>query len=147
METELVLELPNDPRVIEHAVEYVVQRCGPCQGKERKLRLNFRVGLTEALSNAMLYGNEEDPRKRVRLEVWLEDDRIMVRVTDEGDGFDPGDVPDPTTPNNVLKSGGRGLFLMRQLMDEVHYNERGNAVTMVLRLDEDTDGLGQAAQA
>src|SRR5688572_15194247 len=104
LETELVLELPNDPRVIEHAVEYVVQRCGPCQGRERKLRLNFRVGLTEALSNAMINGNEEDPRKRVRLEVFLEDDRIMVRVTDEGEGFDPGDVPDPTSPKNLLKS-------------------------------------------
>jgi serine/threonine-protein kinase RsbW len=148
LETELVLELPNDPRVIEHAVEYVVQRCGPCQGRERKLRLNFRVGLTEALSNAMINGNEEDPRKRVRLEVFLEDDRIMVRVTDEGEGFDPGDVPDPTSPKNLLKSGGRGLFLMRQLMDEVHYNERGNSVTMVLRLDDDDeDGLGKPAQA
>lgn len=147
METELVLELPNDPRVIEHAVEYVMQRCGPCQAGERKFRLNFRVGLTEALSNAMLYGNEEDPRKRVRLEVWLDDSQILMRVTDEGDGFDPAQVPDPTTPSNLVKSGGRGLFLMRQLMDEVYFNDRGNSVTLVLRLDDDTNGLGRAAEA
>jgi serine/threonine-protein kinase RsbW len=146
METELVLELPNDLRVIEHAVEYVMQRCGPCQGQERKFRLNFRVGLTEALSNAMLYGNAEDPRKRVRLEVWLEESQILVRVTDEGHGFDPNEIPDPTTPANLVKSGGRGLFLMRQLMDEVYFNERGNSVTLVLRLDEDSD-LGRAVQA
>jgi serine/threonine-protein kinase RsbW len=147
METELVLELPNDLRVIEHAVEYVMQRCGPCQGRERKFRLNFRVGLTEALSNAMLYGNEEDPKKRVRLEVCLGDSQILARVTDEGDGFDPAEVPDPTTPANLVKSGGRGLFLMRQLMDEVYFNERGNSVTLVLRLDEEADGLGSAVQA
>lgn len=147
MDTELILEIPNDLRAIEHAVEYVVQRCCACEGYERKLRLNFRVGLTEALSNAMLYGNEQDPRKRVRLEVTLGDAEIKVRVTDEGPGFDPQKVPDPTTPANVVKPGGRGLFLMRQLMDEVHFNDRGNSVTLVLRLGHDSDGLVRTADA
>jgi serine/threonine-protein kinase RsbW len=147
METELVLELPNDVRAIEQAVDYVLQRCGPCSGNERKIRLNFRVSLTEALSNAMLYGNDEDPGKRVRLEVTLGEDEIRVRVTDEGTGFDPGDVPDPTSPSNLVKPGGRGLFLMRQLMDEVRYNERGNSVELVLRLNEDTNGLDRAADS
>jgi serine/threonine-protein kinase RsbW len=147
METELVLELPNDVRAIEHAVDYVLQRCGSCQGYERKIRLNFRVSLTEALSNAMLYGNGQDPRKRVRLEVILAQTEIRVRVTDEGQGFDPECIPDPTAPANILKSGGRGVFLMRQLMDEVHFNERGNSVTLVLRLDDDPDGMGRAADA
>src|SRR5688572_10534129 len=146
METELVMELPNDVRAIEHAVEYVLQRCGPCQGSERKIRLNFRVSLTEALSNAMLNGNKEDPGKRVRLEVTLGPAEIRVRVTDEGRGFDPDEIPDPTSPPNLLKPGGRGLFLMRQLMDEVHFNERGNSVTLVLRLDDD-DRLGRVADA
>jgi serine/threonine-protein kinase RsbW len=135
METELVLELPNDLRQIEHAVEYVMQRCAACQTHGRKLRLNFRVSLTEALSNAMLYGNERDPEKRVRVEVIVGEREIKARVTDEGAGFDPGRIPDPTAPDNLEKSGGRGLFLMRELMDEVHFNERGNQVTLVLRLE------------
>ena len=135
METELVLELPNDLRQIEHAVEYVMQRCAACQTHGRKLRLNFRVSLTEALSNAMLYGNERDPGKRVRVEVIVGEREIKARVTDEGSGFDPRQVPDPTTPGNLEKSGGRGLFLMRELMDEVHFNERGNQVTLILRLE------------
>jgi anti-sigma regulatory factor (Ser/Thr protein kinase) len=135
METELVLELPNDLRQIEHAVEYVMQRCAACQTHGRKLRLNFRVSLTEALSNAMLYGNERDPAKRVRVEVIVGEREIKARVTDEGSGFDPDGVPDPTSPDNLEKSGGRGLFLMRELMDEVHYNERGNPVTLILRLE------------
>jgi serine/threonine-protein kinase RsbW len=147
METELVLELPNDVRAIEQAVDYVLQRCGPCAGNERKIRLNFRVSLTEALSNAMLYGNDEDPGKRVRLEVTLGEEEIRVRVTDEGTGFDPEDVPDPTSPANLVKPGGRGLFLMRQLMDEVHFNERGNSVELVLRLDDDSNGLDRAADS
>ena len=135
METELVLELPNDLRQIEHAVEYVMQRCAACQAHGRKLRLNFRVSLTEALSNAMLYGNDSDPDKRVRVEVIVGEREIKAKVTDEGSGFDPGEIPDPTSPDNLEKSGGRGLFLMRELMDEVHYNERGNQVTLILRLE------------
>jgi anti-sigma regulatory factor (Ser/Thr protein kinase) len=147
METELVLELPNDVRQIEHAVEYVMQRCAVCQAHGRKLRLNFRVSLTEALSNAMLYGNERDPDKRVRVEVIVGEREIKARVTDEGTGFAPGRVPDPTEPGNLEKSGGRGLFLMRELMDEVHYNERGNQVTLVLRLEPSMREPGGGAEA
>src|SRR3954470_11961912 len=136
METELVLELPNDLRQIEHAVAYVMNRCAACQSHGRKLRLNFRVSLTEALSNAMLYGNRKDPHKRVRVEVIVGEVELIARITDEGPGFDPKEIPDPTSPDNLEKAGGRGLFLMRELMDEVRYNERGNQVTLVLRLDQ-----------
>lgn len=144
MDSELVLELPSDIRAIEDAVEYVVSRCSGCEIHARRLRLNFRVGLTEALSNAMLYGNGQDPAKSVRVEVLISTAAITARIIDEGTGFDPRAVPDPTTPENVCRAGGRGLFLMRELLDEVHYNDRGNCVTLVLRLDP---GLGGAATA
>lgn len=140
MDDPLVLELPNDLRSIEHAVEYVVERCRRCEVHASRLRLNFRVGLTEALSNAMLYGNDADPRKRVRIEVRIGPGAIRARVTDQGSGFDPERVPDPTLPDNLTRPGGRGLFLMRKLLDEVHFNERGNSVTLVLRL-ESNDAL------
>ncbi|HET9949209.1 MAG TPA: ATP-binding protein, partial [Longimicrobiales bacterium] len=100
-----------------------------------RLNLNFRVGLTEALSNAMLYGNSRDPSKRVLVEIAFRGRRIEARVTDQGPGFDPSAVPDPTTPENITKPCGRGLFLMRQLLDEVWFNDQGNQVTLVLRLD------------
>ena len=135
METELVLELPNDLRQIEHAVEYVMQRCAACQTHGRRLRLNFRVSLTEALSNAMLYGNSRDPSKRVLVEIAFLDDCIQARVTDQGAGFDPAAVPDPTTPENLMKPCGRGLFLMRKLLDDVTFNAEGNQVTLVLKRD------------
>jgi len=135
VKTELVLELPNDIRTIGHAVDYVMERCAECCEHARKLDLNFRVGLTEALSNAMLYGNAEDPAKRVRIEVIVAGSEITARITDEGAGFDPATVPDPTTPANIAKTGGRGIFLMRSLLDEVTFNEQGNSVTLVLRLE------------
>ncbi|MDA0313253.1 MAG: ATP-binding protein [Gemmatimonadetes bacterium] len=136
MDNDLVLEIPTDIRSIEHTVEYVMSRCHDCGGQARLLRLNFRVGLTEALSNAMLYGNGHDPSKSVRVEVTMVGGRLQARITDQGTGFDPSSIPDPTAPDNLLKCGGRGLFLMRQLCDEVSYNDQGNEVTLVLRLEQ-----------
>ena len=135
MDQELILELPNDIRSIEHAVEYVTRHCTSCCEYARRLNLNFRVGLTEALSNAMLYGNNSDPEKSVRVEVAIKLEEVSVRVTDQGGGFDPTTVPDPTLPANISKSGGRGIFLMKALMDEVQFNDRGNSVTLVLRFE------------
>ena len=136
MERSFVVEVPNDVRAIERTVELVVRRCQTCEEKARRFHLNFRVGLAEALANAMLYGNGSDPAKRVRVEVTVSQVRVSARVTDQGDGFDPSAVEDPTTPENLLRPGGRGLFLMRQLLDEVRYNDRGNSVTLVLQLEE-----------
>ena len=135
MDQALILELPNDIGSIEHAVEYVTRHCSTCSDYARRFNLNFRVGLTEALSNAMLYGNGSDPRKRVRVEVDIRVEEVAVRVTDQGVGFDPAAVPDPTLPDNISKTGGRGIFLMKALMDEVRFNEQGNSVTLVLRFE------------
>ena len=135
MDRDLVLDLPTDVRSIENAVEYVMSRCHACADHALRLNLNFRVGLTEALSNAMLYGNGDDPSKRVVVEVTMMEGHIEARVRDQGPGFDPSSVPDPTTPENLTKACGRGIFLMRELMDEVSFNDRGNEVRLVLRLE------------
>lgn len=135
LERDLVLELPTDIGSIEGAVEWVMQRCNCCEREARRLDFNFRVGLTEALSNAMLYGNSHDPSKRVLVEIALQSGRLEARITDQGKGFDPTTVPDPTSPENLAKPCGRGLFLMRQLLDEVSFNAQGNQVTLVLRLE------------
>jgi serine/threonine-protein kinase RsbW len=132
MNADCVLELPNDLRTIERAVQYLMDRSSETGFDCTRLRLNLRVGVTEALANAMLYGNGRDPSKRVRVEAHLTPQAITIRVTDEGNGFDPDDVPDPTLPGNRQRGGGRGIFLIHKLMDRVEYNERGNSVTMVL---------------
>lgn len=135
MGRELILELPTDIHSIENAVEYVMSRCSTCSEHAQRLNLNFRVGLTEALSNAMLYGNAHDPSQRVLVEITMGDGRVQATVKDQGSGFDPSSIPDPTRPENLTRPCGRGLFLMRALMDEVRHNERGNEVTLVLKLD------------
>ncbi|HSL72341.1 MAG TPA: ATP-binding protein [Longimicrobiales bacterium] len=132
MSFDYTLELPNDLRAIERAVAYLMDRGREIGFDYDRLRLNFRVGVTEALANAMLYGNCRDPRKRVRIEARVSPSEITVQVTDEGRGFDPNKLIDPTLPLNRTRAGGRGIFLIRKLMDRVEFNERGNSITMVL---------------
>ena len=129
----LVFELPNDIAAIEGAVDHAVEHCAPAGIDRRRLLFNFRVGLTEAISNAILYGNSRDPDTRVRVELTAVPGEVRVRVSDQGDGFDPDAVPDPRLPENLLLPDGRGVFVMWALMDEVRFNRRGNAVTLVLR--------------
>lgn len=129
---EFVLELPSDLRLIEAAVTYLVNRLGDFDFSGSRVNLNFRVGVAEALANAMIYGNRSDPEKRVRIAVEMDPTRVAVEVCDEGEGFDPSRVPDPTLPEFLERAGGRGLFLLYQLMDEVRFNECGNAVRLVL---------------
>lgn len=129
---DLVLDLPNDLRAIERAVEFLASHAREAGFDEGLLRLNFRVGVTEALANAMLYGNLGDESKHVRVDASLTSERVCVQVRDEGHGFDLDRLEDPTLPANRARPGGRGIFLIHKLMDQVEFNEAGNAITMVL---------------
>jgi serine/threonine-protein kinase RsbW len=131
-----VLELPSDLRVIDSAVTYLVDRARAYDFNGSRLNLNLRVGIAEALANAMMYGNAGDPAKRVHVAVELSSAEVAVQVRDEGPGFDPAEVPDPRLPENLERTGGRGIFLIRELMDEVRFNECGNCVRLVLRRED-----------
>jgi serine/threonine-protein kinase RsbW len=90
----------------------------------------IRLALEEALVNAIKHGNQMDHTKRVRVAYGVAPDRFDVQITDEGPGFDPVDVPDPTAPENIERPCGRGLLLMRHYMTEVAYHDRGRTVRM-----------------
>lgn len=130
---KVILHLPNDVAAIERVVEQAVEYCAPAGLDPARLLFNFRVGLTEAISNAILFGNADDPGGGVRVELRTRPGEVRVLVADEGTGFDPGAVPDPRLPENLARESGRGIFLMRALMDEVRFNEAGNTVSLVLR--------------
>jgi serine/threonine-protein kinase RsbW len=95
---------------------------------------DLQLALEEGLANAVKHGNQLDPAKQVKVECQLLDD-CMIRVTieDEGAGFNPEEVPDPTDFENLDKPSGRGIVLMRAFMDEVLYNDRGNQLTFCKR--------------
>ena len=126
------VDVPSDVDVIEHAVDVVVRHCRACGVADSVARFNLPVALTEALANAILYGNGSDPSKLVKVLVGFDHDRIEVHVHDEGSGFDPEAIPDPTTPERMNRSDGRGLFLIRKLIGDVSFNDRGNEICMVL---------------
>jgi serine/threonine-protein kinase RsbW len=93
--------------------------------------INVEIALREAVTNAVLHGNKADPEKRVAIccEVGL-GSGVSVIVRDEGQGFDPANVSDPTTTENIGSDHGRGIYLMRALMDEVHFEQGGTEVHM-----------------
>jgi len=88
------------------------------------------VAALEAVNNAVTHGNRSDPNKIVDVEIAFEDNGINITVTDEGEGFNPKSIPDPTMPENIEELSGRGVFLMTKLADSIKFNEKGNSVTM-----------------
>lgn len=90
----------------------------------------IRLALEEALVNAIKHGNQMDRAKRVRVSYHVCSERFEVLIADEGPGFDPCEVPDPTAPENLERPCGRGLLLMRHYMTEVDYHDCGRAVRM-----------------
>ena len=94
----------------------------------------IRLALEEALSNAIKHGNGLDPAKTVTVRFAITSQEVQLIVTDQGRGFAPSDVPDPTTDDHLEEPNGRGIMLMRAYMDEVTYNTAGNEVRMVKRI-------------
>ena len=131
--TELRLALPSDVALVGPAVELISAHCRTGVLSPRRVRFNLRTVLAEALTNAIVYGNRADPTKQVRVRVELGRRVVHIHVEDDGDGFDAGAVPDPTTPDRLLCEDGRGLFVIRHLVDQVTFNARGNAVCLTLK--------------
>jgi serine/threonine-protein kinase RsbW len=131
--TLVTLRLPSDVACIEEAVELVTRHCLAGHAATRTIRFRLQVVLSEALANAILRGNREALDKWVDVRAELRDDIIRVHVTDEGPGFDPARVPEPIRPEQLDEAGGRGLFLIRKLVDAVQFNEQGNSICMILR--------------
>jgi serine/threonine-protein kinase RsbW len=115
--------------VVGEIMELVIEK--GCAGENE-----FEIGLAlrEALANAVLYGCANDPSEKIQLCVSCDDDRgILIVVRDPGEGFDPAGLPSPVIGQNVFSKGGRGIFLINQLMDEVQFGRGGTEIRMVKR--------------
>jgi serine/threonine-protein kinase RsbW len=120
--------LPAQAEAIETALEEMMQLVEKNEalcGDPAEIRLAMR----EALNNALRHGNRMDPSKKIHFSYSCDPEHgLWVRIRDEGKGFDPDAVPDPTQPENLDRTGGRGVFLMRNLMDEVEFRDGGREV-------------------
>lgn len=107
-----------------------VQSCGVAE----EAAFGIDMAVREAITNAMVHGNKEDEAKTVEVTLNCLENAFEIEVKDQGEGFDPTSVPDPTDPANIMKTSGRGIFLMRSFMDEVQWSMRpegGTTVRMV----------------
>jgi len=91
---------------------------------------NIMIAVTEAVNNAIKHGNKGDKNKNVSLTLSLDNSTISFKIEDEGTGFDYSNLPDPTSPENIEKPGGRGIFLMKHLSDDVTFKNGGNVVLL-----------------
>jgi serine/threonine-protein kinase RsbW len=91
---------------------------------------NIMISVTECVTNAILHGNNLDGNKKVDLELHLDDNHVKFIIKDEGAGFDYENLTDPTEPENLEKTGGRGIFIMKHLSDEVKFDDSGRKTTL-----------------
>ena len=120
LRVSLAVEIPSDVAYIERVVDLVRHPCAELAYDAHQLALNVPVALSEAISNAILRANNEDPFKRVFVRAHVDTLRLIVDVQDEGEPFNlDGNTRDATNPDNIEREDGRGLFLMRALMDRV----------------------------
>jgi serine/threonine-protein kinase RsbW len=117
----------------------IVALAQTCEFSEPEL-FAIRLAVEEALVNAIKHGNGSDPSKKVRIDYEIDSEYVRIRIEDEGPGFDPTSVPDPTDPEYLERPCGRGLMLMRHYMSSVHFCGRGNAVEMMKRKGEQCNG-------
>lgn len=95
------------------------------------------MALHEAITNGILHGNKLDPTKTVEIDTHLEGMLLRITVRDQGEGFNPNALPNPLDEKNLLRSGGRGVFLMGQFTDELSFNEKGNQLCLTYHLAKD----------
>jgi serine/threonine-protein kinase RsbW len=121
-------------RFIERVVERVQRECQDLHFAQRQVMLNVPVALTEALSNAILRGNSDDPSKTVHVRASVDADCLIIEVRDQGRGFDLDACTVDVGPDTLEREDGRGLFLMKKLMDRVECvrSEPGNTVRLTL---------------
>jgi serine/threonine-protein kinase RsbW len=96
---------------------------------------NIMVAVTESVNNAIRHGNKFDKDKNVYLSLFVEPNQLRFEIEDEGSGFDPNSLSDPTAPENLENPGGRGIFLMRNLCDDVNFSNDGRTVSLTFNIE------------
>jgi serine/threonine-protein kinase RsbW len=114
-EMTLLSSVPESINTVENLIESIKNEHNVCDDSYG----NMLVAITEAVNNAIYHGNKGNPDKQVKISYLLDNDKIAFYIADEGSGFDYFNIPDPTAPENIDKPNGRGIFLMKQLADQL----------------------------
>ncbi len=117
----LEMTIPSSLDEIE-SVEKLAEKAADAMKFSEEEKDSLAIAVTEAVNNAIIHGNKQDKNKKVVINFYLEDKRLVVTIKDEGKGFNPANVSDPLAPENLLKESGRGIFILSTLMDEVKFD-------------------------
>jgi len=123
--------LKEIPPVVKEMLEHL-------KGVNKNALHDIKLAAEEAIINAMKHGNKFNEGLYVVVDFEYDGSRVSIAVKDEGKGYDYRDVPDPTLEENILRGHGRGVFLIRRLMDEVHFNDSGNRLEMIKYIKGDS---------
>ncbi len=135
MEKVYTKKFESDPDILVD-VENFITDVAEEQNFPEDVKTGLTLSVAEATANAIVHGNKLDPKKLVTIKVIVDDEQVTVIIKDEGSGFDPDSIPDPTTPENLLKDSGRGIHIMKTFLHDLQYNftENGTEVTLILPL-------------
>ncbi len=137
------VRVKTDPKQLRAVGEEIVSCCRTFGFPEEDL-FAVRLGYEEATANAARHGNRNDPEKVITIQYEVSEEQVWIRISDEGPGFDPDQVPDPTLPQNLDRPSGRGLMLMKHYM-ETRFVPPGNTVELVRRRSGPATGSNQGA--
>ena len=130
---KLNIQIPSLPENIR-IVESFIDNAKDTYQISDDLYGNIMVAITESVNNAILHGNQSDSKKMVDLSLELAEEKIIFTIVDQGPGFDFENLIDPTAPENLEKVGGRGIFLMKHLADEVNFENEGRNVELIFNI-------------
>ena len=124
------ITIPSDISCIKEVISKVIDSV-----KDRNLdsgaMFDIRLSAEEAIRNAIQHGNKNKKELPVNIKFNVDEKSLELIIEDKGEGYDYRHIPDPTTDKNILKTCGRGVYLIHKLMDEVHYNDKGNTIRMI----------------
>ncbi len=127
------IRIPSELKNVKEASAQILQSLLPFNLASYDL-LDIRLCLEEALINAMKYGNKLNPDLPIEIDYSVDNGILKIIITDRGEGFDYKNLPDPILEENLQELKGRGIYLIRRLMDEVCFNDKGNQITMVKKI-------------
>ncbi|MCS7017949.1 MAG: ATP-binding protein [Cytophagales bacterium] len=122
--------VPENIRVVEQFIEELKEKLHI----KDDIYGNIMIAVTESVNNAIIHGNKSDHKKLVDLSMKIDDKKISFSIKDEGAGFNYNDLPDPTAPENLLAPGGRGIFIIKHLADEVEFLSHGSQINLTFYL-------------
>ena len=136
MKNIVAISLPSRIDIIIEMINNVVEQLSAKISLSKQELFDIRLVLEEAITNAIKHGNKSDPERKVKVIVMIDGRDLIILVRDQGEGFDFKNIPNPTKQDGLTKTSGRGVFLIRKLMDDVQYSDKGREIKMVKTLSQ-----------